>query len=104
MAIQKSLILNFDAKSAKESAEQDWKIDLERETAKRPNGEVQPIEEQTESDEESELDSDAESEQIRERDERIRKKQIASFEKKSKAGIDYERLSEFFFDLCLSWC
>ena len=51
-----------------------------------------------------ELDSDAESEQIRERDERIRKKEIASFEKKSNAGIDYERLSEFFFDLCLSWC
>jgi len=38
MGIQKSLILNFDAKSARESAEQDWKIDLERETAKRPAG------------------------------------------------------------------
>jgi hypothetical protein len=24
-------------------------------------------------------------------------------EKKSIAGIDYERLTEFFFDLCLSW-
>lgn len=48
MAIQKSLILNFDAKSARESAEQDWKIDLERETSKRggPGAkEVQPIEE-----------------------------------------------------------
>jgi hypothetical protein len=44
MAIQKSLILNFDEKSAKESAEQDWKIDLERETAKG-NGDVLPIEE-----------------------------------------------------------
>ena len=104
MAIQKSLILNFDAKSAKESAEQDWKIDLERETSKRPKGADQPIEGQTESDEESELDSDAESEDIRKRDERIREKQINAFEKKSKAGIDYERLSEFFFDLCLSWC
>jgi hypothetical protein len=30
MSIQKSLILNFDEKSARESAEQDWKIDLER--------------------------------------------------------------------------
>ena len=41
---------------------------------------------------------------MRARDERIRQKQIAGFEKKSKQGIDYERLSEFFFDLCLSWC
>lgn len=102
MAIQKSLILNFDEKSAKESAEQDWKIDLERENTK--NNKTQVVEEQSESDEESELDSDAESEQVRERDERIRQKQIVNFEKKSKAGIDYERLSEFFFDLCLSWC
>ena len=29
--IQKSLILDFDENSARESAEQDWKIDLERE-------------------------------------------------------------------------
>lgn len=29
--IQKSLILDFDETSARESAEQDWKIDLERE-------------------------------------------------------------------------
>lgn len=26
------------------------------------------------------------------------------FEAKSAKGIEYERLSEFFFDLCLSWC
>jgi hypothetical protein len=58
----------------------------------------------SESEEESELESDADSIEIRERDERIRVKQIANFEKKSKAGISYERLSEFFFDLCLSWC
>jgi len=66
MGIQKSLILNFDARSARESAEQDWKFDLERETAKRPAGSnvAQPIEELSESEEESELDSDAESEQI----------------------------------------
>lgn len=25
-------------------------------------------------------------------------------EKMDKVGIDYERLTEFFFDLCLSWC
>jgi hypothetical protein len=35
MAIQKSLILNFDERSAKESAEQDWKIDLDRENTKK---------------------------------------------------------------------
>ena len=29
--IQKSLILDFDEESARESAEQDWKIDMERE-------------------------------------------------------------------------
>ena len=28
--IQKSLILDFDEESARESAEQDWKIDMER--------------------------------------------------------------------------
>lgn len=31
-------------------------------------------------------------------------KRQAKFEAKSNKGIDYERLSEFFFDLCLSWC
>lgn len=25
-------------------------------------------------------------------------------EEQDKGGIDYERLTEFFFDLCLSWC
>ena len=33
--IQKSLILDFDEMSAIESAEQDWKIDLEREDQER---------------------------------------------------------------------
>jgi hypothetical protein len=37
LAIQKSLILNFDERQARQSAEQDWKIDLERENTKRPN-------------------------------------------------------------------
>ena len=32
MRIQKSLILDFNEESARESAEQDWKIDLERES------------------------------------------------------------------------
>ncbi len=67
--IQKSLILDFDFDSAKESAEQDWKIDLEREQTKSNKtdklGEVE---------EEPELDSDAESEIVRERDARIEKR------------------------------
>ena len=50
------------------------------------------------------IDSDAESEVFRERDLRVTSKQQAKFVKKSASGIDYERLSEFFFDLCLSWC
>ena len=75
------MILNFDERSARESAEQDWKIDLERESKKK--GTQPAIEEESESDEESELDSDAESDAVRERDERIRKKQIVNFEKKS---------------------
>lgn len=29
---------------------------------------------------------------------------IARQDKLDKSGIDYERLTEFFFDLCLSWC
>jgi hypothetical protein len=33
--IQKSLILDFDEQSAVESAEQDWKIDVEREAQER---------------------------------------------------------------------
>lgn len=95
--------MNFDERSARESAEQDWKIDLERESTK--NSRPDAIQEQSESSsEESELDSDAESDQVRERDERILSKQIQRFEQKSSRGIEYERLQEFFFDLCLSWC
>ena len=39
-----------------------------------------------------------------------KRRQIKENKKKRKAeeldkrGIDYERLTEFFFDLCLSWC
>ena len=32
MRIQKSLILDFDLQSAQDSALEDWKIDIERET------------------------------------------------------------------------
>lgn len=94
MRIQKSLILDFDENSARQSAEQDWKIDLERENADKDTG----IEE------EEELDSDADSEQFRERDARVAQKEHDRIEKLSAKGVEYERLCEFFFDLCLSWC
>jgi hypothetical protein len=41
---------------------------------------------------------------VRERDERVAKRAKDKFEKLSNAGVRYERLTEFFFDLCLSWC
>lgn len=31
-------------------------------------------------------------------------KKIRKAEDLDRRGIDYERLTEFFFDLCLSWC
>ena len=81
LRIQKSLILDFDHESARESAEQDWKIDLERENAKNDN-KKQPLENVSEqSEEEPELDSDAESYQVRERDERVAKHAKDKFEK-----------------------
>jgi len=42
MRIQKSLILDFDEQSAQESALEDWKIDIERESGKVENGEKTP--------------------------------------------------------------
>ena len=69
--IQKSLILDFDLDSAKESAEQDWKIDLEREKAKTTSNKAEKL---PEVDEVPELDSGAESDEVRERNERIEKR------------------------------
>lgn len=37
MRIQKSLILDFDFQSAQESAIEDWKIDIERESFDKKN-------------------------------------------------------------------
>jgi len=55
------LILNFNEKSARESAEQDWKIDLKRETGDKDKlGVVE------EDEPEEEIDSDAESDVVRE--------------------------------------
>lgn len=61
------MILDFDEQSAQESALEDWKIDIERESGKVENGEKTP-------------------------------------QSVSPYLIEFERLSEFFFDLCLSWC
>ena len=120
--IQKSLILDFDENSAYESAEQDWKIDLEREqqekkqSAKTAAG-LEKIEEGRENEEESAEESseefDEEDERFMNDDEKARlqkrrdqreAKKRAKADELDRRGIDYERLTEFFFDLCLSWC
>ena len=31
-------------------------------------------------------------------------RRVMKAEEMDRKGIDYERLTEFFFDLCLSWC
>jgi hypothetical protein len=59
----------------------------------------EPVEEDSEN---SEPESDDEAVKAKREEKENTKK--AKFEKKSGKGIDYERLSEFFFDLCLSWC
>lgn len=70
--IQKSLILDFDEASAVESAEQDWKIDLEREqqekkqAAKTKNGGLEQIVEDKE-----DSGDDESSEEFDEEDERF---------------------------------
>lgn len=120
--IQKSLILDFDEASARESAEQDWKIDLEREQQERKQanklgGDLEQVDEEENRESDEEVES---SEEFDEEDERFmnaeekarleKRRELKALRKKRKAeeldrkGIDYERLTEFFFDLCLSWC
>ena len=41
MRIQKSLILDFDYESAQDSAVEDWKIDIERETFDKKNAKLE---------------------------------------------------------------
>ena len=77
--IQKSLILDFDYDAAASSAFEDWKIDIEREK----------FDKEFEQKKEEESKENSPSEQNRDY---------------TKETLDYERLSEFFFDLCLSWC
>lgn len=74
MKIQKSLILDFDEASARESAEQDWKIDLEREQqekkqAKRLGNDLEAINEEDGGEDDSES-NDGSSEEFDEEDER----------------------------------
>ena len=75
--IQKSLILDFDFDAAAASAFEDWKIDVEREK----------------------FDKEFEEKQKNSKNESPQKDRDYA-----KETLDYERLSEFFFDLCLSWC
>ena len=80
--IQKSLILDFDLHSAQESAVEDWKIDIEREAVEKDatNTEDAYFGQSKEGTDQESKDTDGVK------------------------HIQYERLSEFFFDLCLSWC
>ena len=123
--IQKSLILDFDEASARESAEQDWKIDLEREQqekkqANKLGGGLEQVDEADANREGADDDDDESSEEFDEEDERFmnseekarldKRRELRALRKQRKIdeldrkGIDYERLTEFFFDLCLSWC
>jgi len=82
MRIQKSLIIEFDKQSAKDSALEDWKIDMEREKLDKSN---------THSREQS-------------ASKLIDISSHTAMSNNDQMYIDFERLSEFFFDLCLSWC
>ena len=112
--------MDFDENSARESAEQDWKIDLEREQqekkqANKLGGDLEQVdeEENRESEDESSEEFDEEDERFMNTEEKARlekRRELKALRKKRKVeeldrkGIDYERLTEFFFDLCLSWC
>ena len=75
MRIQKSLILDFDLQSAQDSAFEEWKIVIERELHEKKNS------------------ATGASETLGDKE-----------QKNEPYLIEFERLSEFFFDLCLSWC
>ena len=78
--VQKSLIIDFDFEAAQKSALEDWKIDFERQ---RQDRELQsPVREEEEEEEEAEGEGEGGAE----------------------GSLNYERLCEFFFDLCVSWC
>ena len=71
----------MDLASARQSAYEDWKIDMER------HGGIQIF------------DTDAD------RSQEAKDAKSSLFEENNESDtVEYERLSEFFFDLCLSWC
>lgn len=134
--IQKSLILDFDLASAKQSALEDWKIDIERELMDGPipekDGEAEDEEKQGKRARGSDQDQLEGIKENQDEEDALQAKSSAPnrnsgdinhssegeeganqdrkvFEEDSilKDGpdtVEYERLSEFFFDLCLSWC
>jgi len=129
MRIQKSLILDFDEDSARESAEQDWRIDVQREltekkqikAAKKGGTNEDGVETLDKIDEEDEEDGNPDAKGLTHvKSEKFSDDNFSSDEEKfekEKADeeaqqvkeidttkVDFERLSEFFFDLCLSWC
>lgn len=61
-------------------------------------------EESSSNEEEGEYLTNEEREEIEQRRALREQRRQAKMDKLNKLGIDYERLTEFFFDLCLSWC
>jgi len=61
-------------------------------------------EESSSDEEEGEYLTNEEREEIEQRRALREQRRQAKMDKLNKLGIDYERLTEFFFDLCLSWC
>ena len=128
--IQKSLILDFDLASAKQSALEDWKIDVERELIDKqddPNAPEDNLEEvKTITDDVAAQDDQNVQTTVQKQLENIKEaedEQVDVHQRSLDDGLDdpnqeedsisqipgpdlieYERLSEFFFDLCLSWC
>ena len=77
------------------------------------DGNLEKIQENKDEDESSDEEFDEEDEKFMNEDEKERmvaRREQKALAKQRKAeemdrdGIDYERLTEFFFDLCLSWC
>lgn len=110
--IQKSLILDFDLESAKQSAKEDWKIDVERESIEKKDFKHGSKKENAKKKEkqlkDQQLNDEDDENAVQERDEENQEDfEDSKLNEDSVEGpeyIEYERLSEFFFDLCLSWC
>ena len=82
--IQKSLILDFDLDSAKQSALEDWKIDVERELIDKQDGKpVEEIKEDENEDQQDDLPEDKEGEKIQTKVENQPLENIKEAEEKS---------------------